>query len=121
MARNKYSGMSLEEVKKLGVELISKIDSMGDDLHHLEAIKLQRELADLSEMDYCLENNIPIENIENRFYGVSVQDIALRYNDLIEELADMDDETPSSVFAERYRELADCLEMIGELEENTEG
>lgn len=121
MARNKYSGMNLEEVEKLGFELISKMESMDEDAHPLEVVKIQREIADISEMVYSLQNNIPIENIENRFYGVSVQDIALRYNDLIEELADMDDETPSSVFAERYRELADCLEMIGELEENTEG
>lgn len=121
MARNKYSGMSLEEVQKLGLECISKMELMGDDPHPLEAVKVQRELADIAEMAYCLENNIPIENIENQFCGVSVQDIVLRYNDLLEELADMGDETPASLFAQRYRELADCLEMIGDLEEATEG
>lgn len=121
MARNKFSGMNLEEVEKIGFELISKMESMGIDTNALEIANIQRELADVTEMAYALQNNIPIENIENRFYGMSVHDIVIRYNDLIEELADMGDETPASVFADRYRELADCLEMIGELEENAEG
>ena len=120
MARNKFSGMSLEEVQKHGFELISKMEQMGEDVNPLEGVKAQRELADITEMVYCMENNIPIQNIENRFYGVSVPNIVIRYNDLIEELADMGDDTPSDVFAERYRELADCLEMIGELEEGME-
>ena len=121
MARNKFSGMDLEDVEQMTMELISKIESMGEEPHVLEAVKAQRGLADLTEMAYALQEGIPIENIENQFYGVSVHDIAIRYNDLVEELADMDDETPSSVFAQRYRELADCLEMIGDLEENMEG
>lgn len=121
MARNKYSGMSLEEVKKIGLELVSKMEAMDHNTHTLEIVKIRRDLADIMEMVYSLENNIPIENIENQFYGVSVHDISIRYNDLVEELADMDDETPASLFAQRYRELADCLEMIGDLEEATEG
>lgn len=121
MARNKFSGMSLEEVQNITNDLVCKAESMGDEPHPLEAVKVQRELADAAEMLYALDNNVSIENIENRFYGMSVHDIAIRYNDLIEELADMGDETPASVFADRYRELADCLEMIGELEENAEG
>lgn len=121
MAQNKYSGMSLEEVEKIGFELILKLESMGDDPHPLEVVKVQRDLMDATEMVYSLQNNIPIENIENRFYKVPVDDIVTRYNELLEELENMDDEIPSSVFADKYREFADCLEMIGELEENTEG
>jgi len=120
MARNKFSGMNLEEVETKYRELISIMNS-GIEHPPLEVVKFNRDFADVVEMYYALQNNIPIENIENQFYGVSVHDIAIRYNDLVEELADMGDETPSSVFADRYRELADCLEMIGELEEKSEG
>lgn len=61
--------------------------------------------------------------MENRFNGKSTEEIQERFYQLLDEIdvASEDDSVPAKVLADMYRELADCLEMIGELEENTEG
>lgn len=61
--------------------------------------------------------------MENRFNGKSIEEVQERFYQLLEEMdvASMDDSVPAKVLAEMYRELADCIEMIGDLEENVEG
>lgn len=61
--------------------------------------------------------------MENRFFGKDVGEIKERFYQLLEEIDDasVDDNVPAKVLAELYRELADAIEIIGDLEENVEG
>ncbi len=60
--------------------------------------------------------------MENRFNGKDVQEVKDRFYQLLEEIDDasVDDSVPAKVLAEMYRELADAIDIIGDLEENME-
>jgi len=61
--------------------------------------------------------------MENRFCGKDVKEIEDRFYKLLEEIdeASSNDNTSGKEMAEMYRELADAIEIIGDLEDNSEG
>lgn len=61
--------------------------------------------------------------MENRFCGKDVKEVENRFYKLLEEIdkASSNDNTSGKEMAEMYRELADAIEIIGDLEDNSEG
>jgi hypothetical protein len=61
--------------------------------------------------------------MENRFCGKDVKEVEDRFYKLLEEIdeASSNDNTSAKEMAEMYRELADAIEIIGDLEDNSEG